>query len=70
MRTMPLVRQYHQSIVNTDLDVYKIKDRVMAAPINNHPDPFQVIDRLGINKINDTKIRTVVYNSKGLFYII
>jgi hypothetical protein len=70
MRTMPLVRQYHPSIVNTDLDVYKIKDRVMAAPINNHPDPFQVIDRLGINKINDTKIRTVVYNSKGLFYII
>jgi len=42
----------------------------MAAPINNHPDPFQVIDRLGINKINATKIRTVVYNSKGLFYII
>jgi hypothetical protein len=70
MRTMPLVRQYHPSIVNTDLDVYKIKDRVMAAPINNHPDPFQVIDRLGINKINATKIRTVVYNSKGLFYII
>jgi len=70
MRTMPLVRQYHPSIVNTDLDVYKIKDRVMAAPINNNPDPFQVIDRLGINKINDTKIRTVVYNSKGLFYII
>jgi hypothetical protein len=70
MRTMPLVRQYNPSIVNTDLDVYKIKDRVMAAPINNHPDPFQVIDRLGINKINATKIRTVVYNSKGLFYII
>ena len=70
MRIMPLVRQYHPSIINTDLDVYKIKDRVMAAPINNHPDPFQVIDRLGINKINDTKIRTVVYNSKGLFYII
>jgi len=53
-----------------DLDVYKIKDRVMAAPINNKPDPFQITDRLGINKINDTKIRTVVYNSKGLFYII
>ncbi len=67
---MPLVRQYHPSIVNTDLDVYKIKDRVMAAPINNNPDPFQITDRLGINKINDTKIRTVVYNSKGLFYII
>ena len=27
MRVMPLVRQYHPSIVNTDLDVYKIKDR-------------------------------------------
>lgn len=67
---MPLVRQYHPSIVNTDLDVYKIKDRVMSAPINQHPDPFQVIDRLGINKINDTKIKTVVYNSRGLFYII
>ena len=52
------------------MDIYKIKDRVMAAPINNHPDPFQVTDRLGINKIDDTKIRTVVYNSKGLFYII
>jgi hypothetical protein len=70
MKMMPLVRQYHPSIVNTDLDVYKIKDRVMAAPINNNPDPFQITDRLGINKINDTKIRTVVYNSKGLFYII
>jgi len=70
MKMMPLVRQYHPSIVNTDLDVYKIKDRVMAAPINNTPDPFQITDRLGINKINDTKIRTVVYNSKGLFYII
>ena len=42
----------------------------MSAPINQHPDPFQVIDRLGINKINDTKIKTVVYNSRGLFYII
>jgi hypothetical protein len=70
MRVMPLVRQYHPSIVNTDLDLYKIKDRVMAAPINNHPDPYQVIDRLGVNKINQTKIKTVVYNSKGLFYII
>jgi len=70
MKMMLLVRQYHPSIVNTDLDVYKIKDRVMAAPINNKPDPFQITDRLGINKINDTKIRTVVYNSKGLFYII
>jgi hypothetical protein len=70
MRVMPLVRQYHPSIINTDLDVYKIKDRVMAAPINNHPEPFQVTDRLGVNQINNTKIRTVVYNSKGLFYII
>lgn len=67
---MPLVRQYHPSIVNTDLDVYKIKDRVMAAPMNNNPYPFQVTDRLGINQINQTKIKTVVYNSKGLFYII
>ena len=67
---MPLVRQYHPSIVNTDLDVYKIKDRVMATPMNNNPDPFQVTDRLGINQINQTKIKTVVYNSKGLFYII
>ena len=70
MKIMPLVRQYHPSIVNTDLDVYKIKDRVMAAPINNHPDPVQVIDRLGVTQINQTKIKTVVYNSKGLFYII
>ena len=70
MKMMPLVRQYHPSIVNTDLDVYKIKDRVMAAPMNNNPDQFQVTDRLGINKINDTKIKVVVYNSKGLFYII
>ena len=70
MKIMPLVRQYHPSIVNTDLDVYKVKDRVMAAPISPYPDPFQVTDKLGINKINNTKIRTVVYNSKGLFYII
>lgn len=67
---MPLVRQYHPDITNTDLDVYKIKSKVMAKPIDQKPDPFQVTDRLGINKINDTKIRTVVYNSKGLFYII
>jgi len=70
MKMMPLVRQYHPDISNTDLDVYKIKDKVMATPISNHPDPFQVTDRLGINKINDTKIKVVVYNSKGLFYII
>jgi hypothetical protein len=70
MKMIPLVRQYHPSIVNTDLDVYKIKNRVMAAPMNNNPDPFQVTDRLGVNQINQTKIKTVVYNSKGLFYII
>lgn len=67
---MPLVRQYHPSVVNTDLDVYKIKNRVLAAPMNNKPEPFQVTDRLGVNQINQTKIKTVVYNSKGLFYII
>ena len=67
---MPLGRQYHPSIVNTDLDVYKIKDRVMAAPISSSPDPFQITDRRGISKIDDTKIRIVVYNSKGIFYII
>ena len=70
MKMMSLVRQYHPSIVNTDLDVYKIKDRVMAAPMSNHPDPFQITDRMGITKIDDTKIKIVVYNSKGLFYII
>ena len=70
MKMMPLGRQYHPSIVNTDLDVYKIKDRVMAAPISSRPDPFQITDRLGISKIDDTKIRIVVYNSKGIFYII
>ena len=70
MKMMPLGRQYHPSIVNTDLDVYKIKDRVMASPISSSPDPFQITDRLGISKIDDTKIRIVVYNSKGIFYII
>jgi hypothetical protein len=70
MKMMPLVRQYHPSIVNTDLDIYKIKDRVMAAPMNNKPEPFQVTDKLGVNQINQTKIKTVVYNSKGMFYII
>jgi len=70
MKMVPLVRQYHPSIVNTNLDVYKIKDRVTSTPINQHPDPFQITDRLGINKINDTKIKIVVYNSRGLFYII
>ena len=67
---LPLVRKYHPSIVDTDLDIYKIKNRVMAAPISSSPDPFQITDRLGISKIDDTKIRTVVYNSKGIFYII
>jgi hypothetical protein len=38
MKMMPLGRQYHPSIVNTDLDIYKIKNRVMAAPMSNHPD--------------------------------
>jgi len=70
MKMVPLVRQYHPSIVNTNLDVYKIKDRVTSTPIKQHPDPFQITDRLGINKINDTKIKIVVYNSRGLFYII
>ena len=70
MKMMSLVRQYHPSIVNTDLDVYKIKDRVMAAPMSNHPDPFQITDRMGITKIDDTKIKIVVYNSKGMFYFI
>ena len=27
---IPLGRQYHASVVNTDLDVYKIKDKVMG----------------------------------------
>lgn len=70
MKTMPLVRQYHPSIVNTDLDVYKIKDKVMGVRTSNHPGPFQISDKLGIIKDNDTKTRIVVYNSKGLFYLI
>ena len=70
MKMLPLVRKYHPSIVDTDLDIYKIKNRVMAAPISSNPDPFHITDRLGISKIDDTKIRTVVYNSKGIFYII
>ena len=70
MKMLPLVRKYHPSIVDTDLDIYKVKNRVAAAPISPNPDPFQVTDKLGINKINDTKIRTVVYNSRGIFYII
>ena len=70
MRMLPLVRKYHPSIVDTDLDIYKVKNRVAATPISPNPDPFQVTDKLGINKINDTKIRTVVYNSRGIFYII
>ena len=67
---MPLGRQYHPSIVNTDLDVYKIKDKVMGVRTSNHPGPFQISDKLGIIKDNDTKTRIVVYNSKGLFYLI
>lgn len=67
---MPLIRQYHPDITNTDLDVYKVKDKVMGAPMSNHPDPFQIVDRLGISRISETKIKVVVYNSKGLFYII
>ena len=67
---MPLGRQYHPSIVNTDLDIYKIKNRVMAAPMSNHPDPFQITDRMGVTKIDDTKIKIVDYNSKGMFYFI
>ena len=70
MKMMPLGRQYHPSIVNTDLDVYKIKDKVMGVRTSNHPGPFQISDKLGIIKDNDTKTRIVVYNSKGLFYLI
>ena len=70
MKMMPLVRQYHPSIVNTDLDVYKIKDKVMGVRTSNHPGPFQISDKLGIIKDDTTKIRIVVYNSKGLFYLI
>ena len=70
MKMMTLGRQYHPSIVNTDLDIYKIKNRVMAAPMSNRPDPFQITDRMGVTKIDDTKIKIVVYNSKGMFYFI
>ena len=67
---IPLGRQYHASVVNTDLDVYKIKDKVMGVRTSNHPGPFQISDKLGVTKTDDTKIRIVVYNSKGLFYLI
>jgi hypothetical protein len=70
MKMAPLTRQYHPSIVDTNLDIYKVKDRVMAAPISPTPDPFQVTDILSSNRINETKIKIVVYNSKGLFYFI
>jgi len=70
MKMLPLVRQYHADITDTDLDVYKIQNKVITRPIDSHPDPFQVVDRLGITAINDTKIRIVVYNSKGLIYLI
>jgi hypothetical protein len=55
MKMAPLTRQYHPSIVDTNLDIYKVKDRVMAAPISPTPDPFQVTDILGSNRINETK---------------
>lgn len=67
---MPLIRKYHPDITDTDLDVYHIKNKIMAQEVQHHPDPFQITDRLGINQINDTKIKTVIYNSKGLFYVI
>jgi len=70
MKMAPLTRQYHPSIVDANLDVYKIKNRVMATPISPAPDPFQLTDTLYINQVNDTKIRIVVYNSKGIFYLI
>ena len=70
MKMIPLGRQYHASVVNTDLDVYKVKDKVMGVHTSNHPGPFQISDKLGIIKDNDTKTRIVVYNSKGLFYLI
>jgi hypothetical protein len=70
MKMIPLGRQYRASVVNTDLDVYKIKDKVMGVRTSNHPGPFQISDKLGIIKDNDTKTRIVVYNSKGLFYLI
>jgi len=70
MKMIPLGRQYNASVVNTDLDVYKIKDKVMGVRTSNHPGPFQISDKLGIIKDNDTKTRIVVYNSKGLFYLI
>lgn len=70
MKMIPLGRQYHASVVNTDLDVYKIKDKVMGVRTSSHPGPFQISDKLGIIKDDTTKIRIVVYNSKGLFYLI
>ena len=68
---MPLVRQYHPDITNTDLDIYKIQNKIVARQESvHHPDPFQVTDRLGVGEINQTKIKIVVYNSRGLFYIL
>lgn len=70
MKNLPLVRKYHPSIVNTDLDVYKVKEKIKTAALNIEPDPFQITDKLGSPRINETKIKIVVYNSRGLFYII
>ena len=70
MKMIPLGRKNHSSVVNTDLDVYKIKDKVMGVRTSNHPGPFQISDKLGIIKDDTTKTRIVVYNSKGLFYLI
>lgn len=71
MKMMPLVRQYHPDITNTDLDIYKVQNKIIAREESvHHPDPFQVTDRLGVDEINQTKIKIVVYNSRGLFYIL
>ena len=52
------------------LKVYKIKDKVMGVRTSSHPGPFQISDKLGIIKDDTTKTRIVVYNSKGMFYLI
>ena len=71
MKMMPLVRQYHPDITNTDLDVYKVQNKIIAREESvHHPDPFQLTDRFGVDEINQTKIKIVVYNSRGLFYIL
>ena len=53
---LPLVRKYHPSIVDTDLDIYKVKNRVAAAPISPNPDPFQVTDKLEKKKKTTLKL--------------